>query len=199
MAARIAGLILAGGTGERYGGPKAFARLPDGRPFLAACADLLTGAGAAPLLATLPAGTPSLNAPGLQGLPLPATGLAMFDSLRMGLKHLLADASWGAVVVLPVDHPLVAPETVRALATAGAEAAIPSHQGKHGHPVSLARSVAERIVTGELAGPTLREVLHSVTTAVVAVDDAGVTANCNSPEALSAALARLSHESRNPA
>lgn len=191
MAARFAGLILAGGAGERYGGPKAFARLPDGRPFLAACAELLATAGAAPLLATLPAGTPSLRAPGLECLPLPEAGLAMFDSLRLGLEHLLADAAWGTVVVLPVDHPLVAPDTVRALAAAQADAALPSHGGKHGHPVMLSRRVAERILAGELAGPTLRDALRAVGTVDVVVDDPGVTANCNTPEALVEALARL--------
>jgi CTP:molybdopterin cytidylyltransferase MocA len=191
MAARFAGLILAGGTGERYGGPKAFARLPDGRTFLAACAELLANAGAAPLVATLPAGAPSLQAPGLEALPLPSSGLAMFESLRLGLERLLADAAWGAVLVLPVDHPLVAPGTVTALASAEAEAALPSHRGKHGHPVMLSRRVAERIVTGELAGQTLREVLRAVGTVDVPVDDPGVTANCNTPEALAAAMVRL--------
>lgn len=187
MEARFAGLILAGGTGERYGGPKAFARLPDGRPFLAACAEALANAGAAPLLATLPPDVPSLASPNLQGLPLPASGLAMFDSLRLGLERLLADPAWGAVVVLPVDHPLVAPDTVRALASCDAEAALPSHHSKHGHPVMLSRHLAERIVAGELAGPTLREVLRSVATVDVPVDDPGVTANCNTPDALAAA------------
>jgi len=111
MAPGIAGLILAGGSGERYGSPKAFARLPDGRPFLAVCAEALKAGGAEPVLATLPAGTPALQAPGLECLPLPAPGLAMFDSLRLGLQHLLADTGWRAVIVLPVDHPLVAPAT----------------------------------------------------------------------------------------
>ena len=191
MAAGFAGLILAGGTGERYGRPKAFARFPDGCTFLAACGELLASAGAAPLVATLPAGTPSLQSPYLQALPLPAPGLAMFDSLRLGLAHLLADEAWGAVVVLPVDHPLVAPDSVRALASAEAEAALPSYNGKHGHPVMLSRRVAERIVAGELVGPTLREVLRAVGTVDVPVDDPGVTANCNTPEALAAAWAQL--------
>jgi CTP:molybdopterin cytidylyltransferase MocA len=191
MAARFAGLILAGGSGERYGSPKAFARLPDGRSFLAACAEALAASGAAPLLATLPSGSVSPPAPGLEGLPLPASGLAMFESLRFGLQHLLADDAWGAVVVLPVDHPLVAPATVRSLAGTEGPAVLPSHNGKHGHPVKLARAVAERIVAGELAGPTLREVLHEVGTVDVAVDDPGVTANCNTPEALAAAVVRL--------
>jgi len=195
METRFAGLILAGGTGERYGGPKAFARLPDGRSFLAACAEALAKAGAAPLLATLPPDVPSLASPNLQGLPLPTSGLAMFDSLRLGLERLLADPGWVAVVVLPVDHPLVAPDTVRALASSDAEAALPSHHGKHGHPVMLSRHLAERMVAGELAGPTLREVLRLAGTVDVPVDDPGVTANCNTPEALAAVWARLDRSS----
>jgi CTP:molybdopterin cytidylyltransferase MocA len=198
MAARVAGLILAGGAGERYGGPKAFARLPDGRPFLTACAELLAAGGATPLLATLPFATPALSAPQIEGLPLPTPGLPMFESLRLGLERLLRDPTWASVVVLPVDHPLVAPATVTALAASHGDAAIPSHHGKHGHPVMLARSVAERIVGRELAGPTLREVLRAVATATVEVDDPGVIANCNSPEALAAALAQLGREPLTP-
>jgi CTP:molybdopterin cytidylyltransferase MocA len=191
MAAGFAGLILAGGAGERYGSPKAFARLPDGRPFLAACAELLAAAGAAPVLAMLPVGTPPMQAPGLECVPLPVPGLAMFDSLRLGLQHLVGDATWDAVIVLPVDHPLVAPDTVRALAAVQAVAAVPSHGGKHGHPVMLSRTVAERVASGAHAGPTLREVLRAVATTSLLVEDPGVNANCNTPEALAAALARL--------
>ncbi len=188
MAAGVAGLILAGGAGERYGGPKAFAHLPDGRPFLAACAELLSAGGATPLLATLPPGAPSLESPELATVALPAPGLAMFESLRVGLGRLLADPTWSAVVVLPVDHPLVAPQTVAALAASEADAAVPSYRGKHGHPVMLSRRVAEEIVAGRFPGPTLREVLRTVGASIVEVSDPGVTANCNTPEALAAAL-----------
>ncbi len=188
MAARVAGLILAGGAGERYGGPKAFASLPDGRPFLAACASLLSAGGAAPLLATLPPGSPSLESPLLETVALPAPGLPMFESLRVGLRRLLADSGWSAVVVLPVDHPLVAPETIATLAASAADAAVASHAGKHGHPVLLSRRVAEEIAAGRQPGPTLREVLHTVSAAAVEVADPGVIANCNTPEALAAAL-----------
>ncbi len=186
MAANLAGLILAGGAGTRFGGPKAFARLPGGRTFLHACADTLREAGAAPVLATLPVGAGDEQ---VETVALPEAGLPMFESLALGLRRLLRDAAWERVVVLPVDHPLVASATVRALADAGSDAAIPRYRGKHGHPVALARAVAERIAAGELAGPTLREVLHAVGVRDVVVDDPGVTANCNTPEALAAALA----------
>ncbi len=137
-------------------------------------------------MATLPAGTADAQ---VETVALPGAGLPMFESITLGLRRLLGDAAWGRVVVLPVDHPLVTPATVRALAGADADAAIPAYRGKHGHPVALARAVAERIAAGELPGPTLRDVLRAVGVRDVAVDDPGVTANCNTPEALAAALA----------
>ena len=188
MAAGVAGLILAGGAGTRFGGPKAFARMPDERTFLAACADCLLAGGASPIVATVPAATATAGAEHLEVVALPRPGLPMFESLVIGLKRLLVDTGWDRVVVLPVDHPLVRPTTVGTLAAAAADAAIPVYRGKRGHPVMLRRTVAERLVRGVLPGPTLREVLHAVATADVDVDDPGVIANCNTPETLAAAL-----------
>ena len=184
----FAGLILAGGEGTRWGGPKAWALLPDGGSFLDACGMTLREAGASPVVATLPPATEDPRIDGLEVIALPEPGMDMFGSLRVGLDRLVKSRSWRVVAVLPVDHPLVRPETVTELAAAAGPAAIPSFNGKHGHPVCLDREVASAIVRGELAGPTLREVLHAVGTASVPVDDPGVIANCNTPETLAAAL-----------
>jgi CTP:molybdopterin cytidylyltransferase MocA len=114
----------------------------------------------------------------------------MFASLRVGVAELIGRPGWTRVAVLPVDHPLVRPETVATLAAAGGPAVIPSHDGKHGHPVILARAVAAAIVAGTMRGPTLREVLAEVGPTEVAVDDPGTIGNCNTPDALARALAR---------
>lgn len=199
MAKASAGLILAGGRGERFGGPKAFASLPDGRTFLAACAATLQAAGARPLVATLPVDCPDPGLEGVLPLSLPGPDLDMFASLRLGLGRLLTAPGWGVVVVLPVDHPLVRPVTARALVEAvdgSVHAVRPGFRGKHGHPIALARSVAEAVATGGLPGPTLREVLHAVAVVDVDVDDPGVTANCNTPARLAAVLTSLAAESR---
>jgi len=188
---RPCGVVLAGGRGERFGGAKAFAALPDGRTFLTACRDLLVAAGCEPVVATLPAAELRPPPAGVRAVVLPRPGLEMFDSLKAGLAEALADTGWTCAIVLPVDHPLVDAKAVRALAAGCTTAALPLHGGRHGHPVALARAVAVRIVSGELAGPTLREVLRAVGAADVPVDDAGVRANCNTPEALAAAWSAL--------
>ena len=184
----FAGLILAGGAGARFGGPKAFARLPDRRTFLEACRDVLTAAGARPVAATLPPGSTVEEIGGLRPLPLPEAGLDMLASLRWGLRHMISGRVWPMVVVLPVDHPLVAPDSVKALVVADGAAAVPVHRGKHGHPVCLAREVAERIAREELTGETLRDILRVVGAVDVPVDDPGTVANCNTPDALRLAL-----------
>jgi molybdenum cofactor cytidylyltransferase len=181
------GIILAGGRGERFGGAKAFAELPDGRTFLAACRDTLAAAGCAPIVATLPCDRPLPELEGVSVVALPRSDLAMFDSLTIALATALGHASWERAIVLPVDHPLVHAGTVRALGSIDAPAAIPVYSGKRGHPIAIARSIAAAVATGEYSGPTLREVLHAVGVVDVPVADAAVGANCNTPAALAAA------------
>ena len=184
----IAGLILAGGEGKRWGGPKAWAELEDGRTFLEACAATLHGSGASLVVATLPPGTDDPEINGLMAVPLPSSGLDMFASIKVGLDRLMDFREWGNAALLPVDHPLVTAGAVTALLNTKMPAAIPSFRGKHGHPVCLDRDVAVGIVEGRYPGPTLREVLREVGAVDVEVDDPGVVANCNTPEALKKAL-----------
>ena len=186
----VAGLILAGGEGRRFGRPKAFAELPDGTTFLGACFGVLRVAGVQPVVATLPPDTTDPGIDGLTTVPLPEPGLDMFASLKIGLEHLVELGDWRRVAVLPVDHPLVTSEAVATLTSTEAVAAIPSYRGKHGHPICLARTVAEAMVDGKMTGPTLREVLRSIKAVDISVGDVGVVSNCNTPEALREALDR---------
>jgi len=191
----LAGVILAGGEGKRWGGPKAWAKLPDGRTFLEACAETLHEAGSRSMVATVPPGSDHAAIGVLNLVALPRPGLDMFGSLLVGLGRLVKAPDWRVVAVMPVDHPLVGSGTVNALAATVARAVIPSYNGKHGHPVCLDRAVAESLVRGDLQGPTLREVMHAVEARDLEVDDPGVIANCNTPDALAAALARLGDRS----
>ena len=186
---RCCGVILAGGRGERFGGAKAFAVLPDGRTFLAACRDVLAAGGCEPIVATVPCDGPVPELAGVNVVVLPGPGLTMFDSLKIALATAIESARWERAIVLPVDHPLVHADTVRALAAVDAPAAIPVYAGKRGHPIAIARGVGTLVAGGDLEGPTLREVLYAVGIVDVAVADAAVGANCNTPAALAAAWA----------
>jgi CTP:molybdopterin cytidylyltransferase MocA len=101
-------------------------------------------------------------------------------------------------VIHPVDHPLVLASSIRALLRVfeqgKAEAALPSHAGKHGHPVAVSRRICEAIVADRFPAATLRDVLHAVARADVEVQDPGVVANCNTPGRLREALGRLEPE-----
>ena len=184
----IAGLILAGGEGKRWGGPKAWAELPDERTFLEACAATLISAGASPVVATLPPESDEPHVESLDSIVLPEKGMDMFASLVTGLSRLDESLDWRSVAILPVDHPLVNRTAVIALANATGRAVVPSYRGKHGHPICIDREVASAIVSGKFPGPTLREVLREVGAVDVEVDDPGVVANCNAPEILRDAL-----------
>ncbi len=190
----FAGLILAGGEGKRWGGPKAWATLPDGKTFLESCFGILREAGARPIVATLPPGADDPGIDGLMAVALPTAGLDMFASIKAGLDRVMDFSEWQKVALLPVDHPLVTADAVITLANTTAPAAIPSFGGKHGHPVCVTRSVVEKIVGAELTGPTLREVLRTVGAVDVPVGDIGVIANCNTPDALREALSHRTQD-----
>jgi CTP:molybdopterin cytidylyltransferase MocA len=69
------------------------------------------------------------------------------ESLRLGIRALPPD--WDAVAVLPVDLPLIADETVKAVVdVARAELpplTLPFHNGVAGHPVVLGRQLEAEI------------------------------------------------------
>ena len=142
---RICAIVLAAGEGRRMGGPKALAMLGAdsfataalrafARPEIAQRV-LVLGAAAERIAdaAALPADTAVVvNRRWQQG---------MLTSVVAGLDAAQAlDAE--AVLLHPVDNPLVAPETVEAVIRAlagGARIAVPSHGGRRGHPASFAR------------------------------------------------------------
>lgn len=148
---RIVGLVLAGGAGRRVGGPKALLRLGP-LSLVAHAAALLERPGVDRVVAVLGHEAARVEREG--GLPQrvarvvnPEPDRGMLSSLLCGLEaaeRLLADA----VLVQPVDHPLVSPTTVEhvvAALQAGARIAVPSWDGRRGHPAGFARSAWEAL------------------------------------------------------
>ena len=109
----------------------------------------------------------------------------MLSSLQAGL----ADITAQAVLFTPLDYPAVRAETVAALAgrlREGVPLVVPCHDGRHGHPVGIARRLDEEMLALP-AGAQARDVIHRHTASYLEVDDAGVLRDVDDP----AAYARL--------
>jgi molybdenum cofactor cytidylyltransferase len=117
----------------------------------------------------------------------------MLSSLQCGLKALPAGTE--AVMFTPVDHPNLQPATLEKLAglfeTEGAPVIVPTYDGQHGHPVCIARAVADELL--ELPpGGMASDVIHKYVgrTRYIAVDDPAVTTDVDDPEAYAGLLAQ---------
>jgi len=185
---RIWSIILAAGRGERVGGPKALLAA-GGETFLARCVRLLHPASVQSVVAVVgheaervvrEAGLPAdvrvvTNAQYAQG---------MLTSICAGLDAAEA-AGADAVLVHPVDHPLVEMETVERVLDAleaGAVIAVPSHQRRRGHPAGFARAAWAAL---RLAPPEegARAVLAAHPEWIVHVEGGpGCRAGVNTPE-----------------
>jgi len=125
-----------------------------------------------------------------------------FSSLQTGLREVLNRGRDAAMITL-VDRPPVQPATIEALNAAFERAlrewkwaVVPENQGKHGHPVLAGREMIEAFLRAP-ATASARDVEHAHEEKVVyvAVDDALVVANVDTPEQY-AALPSATVESR---
>jgi len=143
---RVVGIVLAAGEGRRIGGPKALLEL-GGESLLVHASRILARPGVAEVVAVLGAGADRVRTevalpPGLLLVTNERWRDGMLSSVWRGLDEadsLRADA----VLLHAVDHPFVHPQTVdRVLAAlrAGAFIAVPSHEGRRGHPGGFSRA-----------------------------------------------------------
>ena len=117
----------------------------------------------------------------------------MLSSLQCGLKALPAETE--AVMFTPVDHPNLQAATLETLAarfeTGREPVIVPTCNGVHGHPVCIARALADELLA---LPPTAMasDVIHKYVgqTAYIEVDDLGVTTDVDDPEAYAGLLAQ---------
>jgi|SRR5215469_5892858 len=116
-----------------------------------------------------------------------------FSSLQTGLQQVLNRGRDAAIVTL-VDRPPVNTPTIERLHAAFGSAiarwkwaAVPEYNGKHGHPIFLAREMIEAFLKAP-ATASARDVQHENREHIVyvGVDDPLVTVNVNTPEEYSA-------------
>ena len=195
----VAGIVLAAGEGSRIGQPKALLETgATGESFAGRACEVLRAGGVERIVV--------VTAPGLvepvKGLVREAEVVANPDPARGQLSSLqtalgvLASADVEAVVVLPVDVPLVGGSTVRALIETWRRlrpaVVRPSRGATHGHPV-----VFDWRVLGELAalpaGPGAKALVrrHATDAGDVQIDDEGAFRDIDTEEDYRRAFGKL--------
>jgi CTP:molybdopterin cytidylyltransferase MocA len=185
--ARVAGVLLAAGSGSRLGQPKALVEL-GGVRLVDRGAGLLRAGGAEPLVVVT--GAAPLALPGAIMVHNPDWASGMGSSLVAGLRA-VPDGCCAAVVAL-VDQPLIGAAAVRRLIAAhaaGATAAVAGYHGRARNPVLLARAHWPEVISlaaGDVgARPFLRA--HPDLVTLVECADTGQPDDLDTP----ADLARL--------
>jgi len=185
-----AALILAAGEASRFGGaPKALMDV-GGRPAVRRLAEISLEGGFDPTVVVVGAHREGI-VHSLRGLPVEVVEAEQWyegrtASVQAGLDALPPGHD---VLFWPVDHPFVRSRTVERLAAVPATDLlgvwfIPTYEEKGGHPV-LWRSVVRRDLLELRPDAPLRALLPEFGPQVrrIPVDDPGVIANIDTPEA----------------
>lgn len=188
---KIAGLVLAAGAGQRFGGPKALVEL-EGEPLVARTVRLLREGGCTEILVVIGASADEVR----DRAALLADQVVVAEhweqgqgaSLRAGLDAAAA-SDVDAVVVALVDQPWIGAEAVHRLgqaASAGAEAAVATYGGQPRNPVLLARAVWGEVVEAAVGDVGARVWLRANPGRVVPVpcDGTGDPRDVDTPEDL---------------
>lgn len=184
-----AGLLLAAGSGSRFGGPKALVPF-EGELFVERGQRLLREGGCDPVLVVVGAQADEVSASANWSVVAADWQTGMGASLRAGLAA-LADRDATAVVVVLADQPRVGPQSVARLIAAhdaGAVAAVATYGGQPRNPVLLARriwaEVADLAVGDTGARPWLRA--HPDLVVAVPCDGTGSPEDIDTPHDLAA-------------
>jgi molybdenum cofactor cytidylyltransferase len=188
---QVAAIVLAAGQGTRMGGGKMTAPFR-GKPLVRHAHEAAAASGARPLL-TVVGHDASTVASALVGVETTlvenaafASGLA--SSLKAGVAA-LPDTTAGALILLG-DMPLVTPVIINRLiaAFAGsptAKAVVPTVAGRRGNPILIGRNLfdAVKALEGDIGARKLIDAAGD-DVVEVAIDDAAVLADVDTPEAL---------------
>jgi molybdenum cofactor cytidylyltransferase len=182
-------ILLAAGSGSRFGGDKMLAPLTDGTPIGVASWRNLVSA-IADTVAVVRSGDEALrsalHAVGANVIECTDAQDGMSRSLIAGLQATPNNSGW--VIVLG-DMPFIKPETIRKVADAierGELIAIPTYKDKRGHPVGLSAGLYEELmaITGDEGA---REVVrrHAKECCLIACDDdPGILRDIDTPDDL---------------
>lgn len=191
MGQEIAALVLAAGRSTRFGPENKLLAEFEGKSLVAHVVEAARGAGLAPWVVTgHEAEAVRAVLPGERTIHNPDYAEGMASSLRAGLAALPETA--GAALVLLGDMPKVRVSTLEALIagaqTPGIRAVVPAFAGRRGNPVLLKRALFPSVMAlhGDAGARKLLEAAGEAVL-VIEVDDPGVLADFDTPEALAGA------------
>jgi len=174
----IVGILLAAGSGSRFGSDKLLHPLADGTPLALAAARRLRPACDRVLVVVRPGSDALaglLAAEGFERVVSPASIRGMGHSLAAGVS---AAADAGGWIIALADMPFIAPASYDCVATAlrgGGSIVIPEYHGRRGHPVGFAGQWGEPLarLTGDEGA---RRIVAACPEAVMRceVDDPGI-------------------------
>ena len=182
---RLVAILLAAGSGSRFGGGKLLAQLDDGVPVGVRSLRTLRAAIAEVIVVTRPedAGLRALlrdENVRIEACPRAAEGMGA--SLAHGVRASFDADGW---IVALGDMPRIRVATIRAVAAAlasGAVIAAPVYHGARGHPVGFGSALRDALAG--LAGDAgARDILRAERDRVTLIDcdDAGILADIDTP------------------
>ncbi len=199
----LSAIVLAAGASSRMGSPKPLLTA-GGRTLLAWAVGRLGAAGVEDVVVVTGHRGDDVGAAaaalGVRSVRNPRYEDGMFSSVRAGAAAVSEGRSF---FLLPVDCPLVRPETVGRLArvgtTRGSPVTVPVHGDVPGHPPLLGPGLLAEILAEHPSGG-LRELLlsHPDRVSRVSVDDPGVLDDADTPADLEALNARAVREELPP-
>ncbi|MDE3153585.1 MAG: nucleotidyltransferase family protein [Acidobacteriota bacterium] len=188
----ITAVVLAAGRSSRMGRAKPLLPLAGGETFLARLARVLREGGADEVVVVIGHGAEAVReAVAAAGLDVrlvvnPAYDEGQLSSVLAGLDA--ADRpDLEAILMMPVDMPLVSAETVRAVIETyrrtRAPIVRPARGGRHGHPVLFDRAVFADLRQADPAvGARATVRAHAARVADVPVEDEGAFLDVDTPE-----------------
>lgn len=159
MSETVAGLILAAGSGTRFGQPKAPV-VVGGERLVDRAVRVLKEAGCDPIVVVLGAWVGHVE--GADIVMNDSWPEGMGSSLRTGLAHLRDETDADRAVITLVDLPGLTPSAVHRLvaSSASAPAAQCTYDGERGHPVCLARDLWDEAIEVAVGDEGARRLLR---------------------------------------
>jgi len=181
----IAGILLAAGSGTRFGGAKLWSPAPCGLPLAVAALRSLGGAGLEPIAVIRPGDqrlAAVLEGEGARTVACRRAGQGMGHSLACGVAASVEAEGW---LVALADMPCIDRRTVGRLACAlreGAQLVAPVYRGVRGHPVGFSRRYRAELLAlrGDRGARPVLEA-HARELRLIPVDDPGVLWDVDRP------------------